>query len=78
MEMKGKPKRTGKIKRHYFANPYVVKKGRVFFKRTDGMFVLRQPLKKKLEGPEDITICFIALKNAYDAIPREIVMTTLM
>ena len=43
---------------------------------TDGMFVLRQMVEKRLEMQGRMVVGFVDLEKAYDTVPREIVMAT--
>ena len=44
---------------------------------TDGMFVLRQPVEKRLEVQGEMALGFMDLQNVYTTVPREMVMATL-
>ena len=43
----------------------------------DGMFVLRQLVEKRLEVQSGMALGFVDLQNAYNTVPREMVMATL-
>ena len=51
-----------------------VRKGR---RTTDGMFMLRQLVEKRLELQGEMALGFVDLEKAYDTVPREMVMATL-
>ena len=44
---------------------------------ADGMFILRQPVEKKLKGRENMGLGFIDLEKANDTVPRDMAMVTL-
>ena len=44
---------------------------------TDGMYVLRQMVEKRLEVQGSMSLGFVDLEKAFDTIPREMVMATL-
>ena len=44
---------------------------------TDGMFTLRQLVKKRLELQGEMALGFVVLEKAYDTVPREVVIATL-
>ena len=44
---------------------------------ADGMFTLRQLVKKKVEGQENMALGFIDLEKAYDTVPIDMAMATL-
>ena len=44
---------------------------------TEGMFSLRQLVKKRLERQGHMTLAFVDLEKAYDTVPRKMEMATL-
>ena len=44
---------------------------------ADGMYVLRQMVKKRLEVQGNMALGFVDLEKAFDTVPREMVMATL-
>ena len=44
---------------------------------TDGMFMLRQLVEKRLEVQGEMALGFVNLEKAYDTVSREMVMVTL-
>ena len=44
---------------------------------TDGMYVLRQMVEKRLEVQGSMALGFVDLEKAFDTVPREMVMATL-
>ena len=44
---------------------------------ADRMYVLRQMAEKRLDGQASMALGFVDLENAFDTVPREMVMATL-
>ena len=45
---------------------------------TDGMFMLRQLVEKRLEEQGEMALGFVDLEKAFNTVPREMVMATQM
>ena len=63
-----------RVEGDYLEEPQGFRKGRG---TTEGMYVLRQMLEKRLEVQGSMALGFIELEKAFDTVPREMVMVTI-